>query len=218
MFDTHQSSRIPVWDLPTRLFHWLLVALIVTLWASGEFGKLDLHMLLGKAALTLLVFRLMWGFAGSRTARFADFVKGPARVLAYLRAPWPVLGHNPLGAFSVLALLGLALIQGASGLFTSDDIFTEGPLVALVSGKTVSLLSSVHRIGFKVLMALAALHVGAIVFYRFVKNDNLVLPMITGTKRAKPGLEGNSGGNLPVALALLALSAGIVWGGVAALS
>lgn len=218
MFDSPHSTRIPVWDLPVRLFHWLLVALMVALWASGEFGKLDLHMLLGKAALTLLLFRLMWGFAGSRTARFTSFVKGPGRILAYLRTPMPVLGHNPLGALSVLALLTLALTQGMSGLFTTDDIFTEGPLVALVSSKTAALLSSVHRIGFKVLMALVAVHVGAILYYRIVKRDNLVLPMITGTKTAKPGLSGNDGGNPLVAVVLLAVSAAIVWGGIAALS
>ncbi|HSV28809.1 MAG TPA: cytochrome b/b6 domain-containing protein, partial [Candidatus Omnitrophota bacterium] len=100
-------TTIPVWDLPVRLFHWLLVALIGALWASGEFGKLDLHMLLGKAALALIVFRLAWGVAGSRTARFTDFVKGPRAIAEYLRRPYAVVGHNPLGALSVLALLTL---------------------------------------------------------------------------------------------------------------
>lgn len=218
MHDPIRTNVAAVWDLPVRLFHWLLVALVAALWASGEFGKLDLHMTLGKAALALILFRLAWGFAGSRTARFTQFVKGPRAIADYLRRPFPILGHNPLGALSVLALLALAFAQAVSGLFTSDDIFTEGPLTHLASGKAVSLLSTAHRTGFKLLLALVALHVGAIAFYRFVKKDDLVKPMITGSKEVPASLPGNQGGRLATALVLAAGSAAVVWGGIAALS
>ncbi|MBI5163805.1 MAG: cytochrome b/b6 domain-containing protein, partial [Magnetospirillum sp.] len=109
---------VPLWDLPTRLFHWLLVVLVAALWVSGEFDVLSLHLVLGPVVLTLLLFRLAWGVVGSSSARFAAFVRGPAAALAYLQAlrrgeSWPGLGHNPLGAYSVVALLGMLAVQGA---------------------------------------------------------------------------------------------------------
>ncbi|MEW5727527.1 MAG: cytochrome b/b6 domain-containing protein [Pseudomonadota bacterium] len=216
----HHSGRtrvVKVWDLPVRLFHWGLVALVAALWASGEFGKLDIHMQLGAGALALVLFRLGWGIAGSRTARFADFVRGPATIVAHLRGAVPCrVGHNPLGALSVVLLLALVLAQAASGLFTSDDIFTEGPLARFASADTVSLLSTVHRAGFKLLLAAIGLHLAAIVFYRLVKRENLVTPMITGVAPAPEGAEGNSGGSPATALLLAAASAALVWGGLAA--
>lgn len=216
----HHSGRtrvVKVWDLPVRLFHWLLVALVAALWASGEFGGLDIHMRLGAGALALVLFRLAWGVAGSRTARFAQFVRGPAAILAHLRGAVPArVGHNPLGALSVLLLLALVLAQAASGLFTSDDILTEGPLARFASADMVSLLSTVHRIGFKLLLAAVGLHLAAIAFYRLVKKENLVKPMITGSAPAPDGAEENSGGSPAVALLLAAASAAVVWGGLAA--
>lgn len=208
--------RVAVWDLPVRLFHWTLAALVAALWVTGEFGPLDLHLGLGPAALALVLFRLGWGVAGSRTARFGEFVRGPRGILAYLRAPAaPPLGHNPLGALSVLALLAMVGTQAATGLFTSDDIFTEGPLAHLVAAKTVSALSTLHRLGGKVLLALVGLHLAAILFYRVAKGENLVRPMLTGWKEAPPGTAGNSGGRAAPALALAALAAALVWGGLA---
>jgi cytochrome b len=214
---SHRTHRVPVWDLPVRLFHWGLVGVVAALWASGEFGKLGLHFTLGAGALALVLFRLGWGLVGSRTARFTDFVHGPATILAYLRAPHADrVGHNPLGALSVLALLTLVLVQASSGLFASDDIATDGPLAHLVKSSTVSLLSTVHRIGFKVLLAVVALHVLAMVFYRVVKKENLVRPMITGTATVPAHVAGNAGGSLLLAVALAVVSAALVWGGLAA--
>mgnify|MGYP000874986996 CR=1 FL=1 len=211
-----RSRDVKVWDLPVRLFHWTLVAVIAALWASGEFGKLDIHMQLGAGALALVAFRLAWGVVGSRTARFADFIRGPGAVLAHLRGALPArVGHNPLGALSVLLLLTLVLAQGVTGLFTSDDIMTEGPLAQFVSAKTVSLLSTVHRVGFKVLLAAIGLHLAAIAFYRLAKRENLLTPMITGTTSAPEGVDGNSGGNPLTALLLAAAAAALVWGGLA---
>lgn len=215
------KSAVKVWDLPTRLFHWCLVALIAMLWASGEFGKLDLHITLGQAALSLILFRIAWGFVGSRTSQFGHFVRGPAAIREYLlaarRGAVRSVGHNPLGAYSVLALLAVLLVQASSGLFASDDIMTDGPLAHLVSAKCVALLSSVHRIGFKLLLVLVALHLAAVLFYRVVKKDDLVRAMVTGMKQVPDGVEGIRFRNPLIALVVLAAAAALVWGGGAAL-
>lgn len=219
MFDSGETTVVKVWDLPIRLFHWGLAVLVAVLWLTGEFGQLDIHMVLGGWALVLVLFRLGWGFAGSPTARFTQFVRGPAAIRAYLAAARSgavrSIGHNPLGALSVLALLGLLAAQGGSGLFTSDDIVTDGPLVHLVASKTVSLLSTVHRVGAKVLLALVGLHLAAVAFYTVVKKDDLLRAMITGRKRVPAGVEGIRFANPLVALALLAAAAAMVWGGLA---
>jgi cytochrome b len=215
------TTTVKVWDLPTRLFHWALVALVAVLWASGEFGRLDLHMKLGQAALSLVLFRVVWGFVGSRTSQFSHFVHGPAAIREYLlaarRGAVRSVGHNPLGAYSVLALLAVLLIQATSGLFASDDIMTDGPLTHLVSSKAVALLSSVHRIGFKLLLVLVALHLAAVIFYRVVKKDDLVRAMVTGLKQVPDGVDGIRFRNPLIALLVLAATAALVWGGVAAL-
>ncbi|MGE4281725.1 MAG: cytochrome b/b6 domain-containing protein [Magnetospirillum sp.] len=214
------THRVKVWDLPTRLFHWLLVGLIVILGISGELGKLNIHMLVGPAVVALILFRIVWGFVGSETARFSHFVHGPKAILAYVAAAKAgavrSVGHNPLGAFSVLALLGLVLVQGLTGLFTSDDILSEGPLAHLVSGKTVALLSAVHRIGFKLLLAFIALHLAAVVFYRLVKKDDMVQAMITGEKLVPENVRGIRFKNPLLALAILVVCCALVWGTLAA--
>lgn len=214
------TARIQVWDLPIRLFHWGLVALVVVLWVSGQWGKLDLHMLLGSWALALLLFRWAWGFVGSPTARFSQFVRGPRAVLGYLAAARAgavrSIGHNPLGAFSVLALLGLLSVQAVTGLFTSDDIFSEGPLAHLASGKVVALMSTIHRIGAKLLLALVAVHLAAVAFYTLVKKDDLVPAMITGLKTVPKGVEGIRYASPLLALVVLAASVAVVWGVLAA--
>ncbi len=214
---------VRVWDLPVRLFHWLLVALFIALWVSGKTGKLDIHMVLGPAALTLLLFRVGWGLVGSRTARFSDFIAGPRSVLTYLRGvregrPWPGLGHNPLGGWSVLALLALLMVQGSAGLFTSDDIFTDGPLAWTISSASVKQFSMVHRLGAKLLLVLVALHVAAVLFYLLAKGENLVRPMLSGAKRVPPELAAKAASlefRSPwLALALLAMAAAVVFGGL----
>lgn len=211
--------EVKVWDQPIRLFHWALVALVSALWLTGEFAALDIHMKLGVWALALLVFRLGWGVVGSPTARFDQFVRGPAAIRAYLRAARSgtvrSVGHNPLGALSVLALLGLLVAQGLSGLFATDDIVTNGPLTHLVASKTSALLSSLHRIGGKLILALVGLHLAAVVFYTLVKKDDLIRAMITGTKRVPEGVDGIHFAHPLAALAVLAAACALVWGGLA---
>ncbi|MFD2234468.1 cytochrome b/b6 domain-containing protein [Phaeospirillum tilakii] len=216
--------RVQVWDLPVRLFHWTLAVLFAVLWLSGHNGALALHLSAGTLLLTLVLFRLAWGVGGSFTARFTSFVRGPAAVLAYLRdhraaGMWPGFGHNPLGGWSVSVLLGLLLLQATSGLFTTDDIATDGPLAWAVSGATVKTLSSLHRLGGWVLLGLAGLHVAAILYYRFGRDQDLITPMIGGDTELDPDIaaRAEAAPHAPVtrALGLLILAALLVYGGLA---
>ena len=190
--DRDGTEKHAVWDLPLRLFHWLLVALLISQVVTVNIGgnAMEYHMLGGYALLSLVLFRIVWGFAGSRHARFADFLRGPKTVIAYARslaggAHAPHTGHNPLGGWSVLAMLASLLVQASTGLFADDDIMTTGPLAHLVSGDTVSLCTKIHAINVWVLAALIALHLIAVMFYLLVKRENLIAPMIHGRK---PGI------------------------------
>jgi cytochrome b len=182
---TPKKKDIQLWDWPTRMFHWLLVAAVSIAIASGLVGGswMDVH---GKAGLTicgLLVFRLIWGFVGNHYARFSSFVPSPRRLLAYLRGSWQGLGHNPLGALSVLALLGLLSLQVGTGLVSNDEIAFTGPLAGLVSESLSLRLTGLHHLLAKLLFVLLGLHVLAIYFHTLVKKDNLVKPMLSGRKQ-----------------------------------
>ena len=178
-----------LWDLPTRLFHWALVVLIALQYATGEFDLLDLrwHFWFGYATLALVLFRILWGLFGSQTSRFSDFVRGPRAVAAYVRAMGrggakQSVGHNPVGGWSVLALLTCVLVQAVTGLFSSDDVDNDGPLAAHVAAATVKAMTRLHHLAQNVLLVLIVLHVGAVLFYRFVQRDDLIGPMISGRK------------------------------------
>lgn len=176
-------SRVRIWDLPTRLFHWLFAASVIGAFITVKVGGLwmDYHLLFGYATLGLLVFRVLWGILGSRYARFSHFLKGPAALLRYMREPRRQAGHNPLGGWSVLAMLIVVGVQVVTGLFASDGIFTEGPLASRVSGELSDQLTSIHHANEVVIMILVGLHLLAIVFYAVFKRQNLTTPMITGT-------------------------------------
>jgi cytochrome b len=174
-----------VWDGATRLVHWLLVALVGLSWWTASQHRMNYHRYSGYALLGVLAFRLYWGVFGSTTARFAHFVKGPRSIWRYLRsrALKAAPGHNPLGALSVLALLGLLLGQVALGLFCVDvDGLESGPQSNWVTFETGRTCARLHRIGFDVLKALILLHIVAVLLHWVVKRDNLVRPMITGSK------------------------------------
>ena len=187
--EAEAEARVRVWDAPIRVVHWSLVLLLPALWWTAENGQTERHSWLGFIMLGLLLFRLFWGFAGGSTARFAGFVRGPRAVLAYLaklrgEAGEPVVGHNPLGGWSVLALLGLLILQVGLGLVSQDvDGIESGPLSYLVSYETADAAREWHGWLFNLLLGLVALHVGAILFYLLVKRDNLVAPMISGHRR-----------------------------------
>lgn len=178
--------RARLWDVPTRLTHWALVMLVLFAWWSAEADHMDWHRWSGYAVLGLLVFRLIWGFAGSASARFASFVKGPAATVAYLRtlpgrskADMP--GHNPLGAWSVLALLAVLVAQVVTGLYAVDvDAIEAGPLADRVSFDVGRQFAAWHHWSFWALEALVALHLAAIAFYLVYKRANLVRAMVTG--------------------------------------
>jgi cytochrome b len=195
----NHACRVLVWDLPTRLFHWLLVALVAFSFYSGKTGGLLMtyHEWSGVAILVLVLFRVLWGFWGGAYARFADFLKGPRKVWRYALGLFgpdyrPHLGHNPLGGWSIVAVLACLFVQAATGLFANDDIFTEGPLYAWVSKDTSDWLTGIHHLNQNILLGLVALHLAAIAFHFVVKHENLVIPMATGRKAwhtAAPGGE-----------------------------
>jgi cytochrome b len=177
-----------IWDLPTRLFHWLLVVCFLGLIITGNVGGLwmDWHFRFGYAVLCLLVFRVLWGFVGGYWSRFATFVYSPSSLFLYLRGCSPDLhrvGHNPLGALSVFALLAALCIQVLSGLLSDDDIFHRGPWAVWASYDWIETASRYHKqIGKFVVIGLVVLHVLALVFYKVVKHQALVKAMITGDK------------------------------------
>ncbi len=183
------TRTLLVWDLPTRLFHWLLVILVLTSFVTGVLGGLWMgyHKLSGYCILGLMVFRLAWGFVGGQHARFTSFVRGPGAVLHYARnllhddAPG-YLGHNPMGGWSVLAMIAALLVQAATGLFANDDILTQGPLYPWVSKATSDWLTRIHLFNQGLILALVAVHVMAILFYLINKHENLIRPMFTGRK------------------------------------
>jgi cytochrome b len=178
-----------VWDLPLRLFHWLLVASVCASWATAEAGYdwMELHIWLGYWMLGLLTFRVIWGFVGPRHARFANFLESPPAVWRYAKAlaggsvPQSV-GHNPLGGLMVMLILLLLAVQAGTGLFATDDIIWTGPYNPAVSGAIADSLTGIHHLNFNFILAAAGLHVAAIAFYAFVKQQNLVVPMLSGKK------------------------------------
>ena len=179
--------RIRVWDLPTRIFHWTLAALVVFSFTTGKIGGswLDWHMKSGYAILALLIFRLAWGVAGSATSRFSSFVRGPAAFIAYARdvaarRHRATIGHNPMGGWMVLFMLAILLAQAASGLFADDEIATQGPLAVKVSNTVVERMSTFHYYNGWAVAAVVGLHVLAISFYGWVLKDNRVGPMWSG--------------------------------------
>jgi len=199
----------PVWDLPVRLVHWLLAALIAFSWWSVHNHHTDWHIWSGCAILTLLIFRLLWGFLGSSTARFGTFVRGPKHVVRYLRGEWSGIGHTPLAALSVIALFGAVGIQVGLGLISEDeDGLYTGPLYRLVSTDTSDTARDIHELWFNVILGLIVLHVAAIVFYRLL-GKHLTKPMITGRAEVDPDAEPMQRGKWWVALICLAVGIGV---------
>lgn len=219
MSGTGQGAR-KIWDLPVRVIHWGLVLAVTGSWLTRELEGdwFAWHVRCGYAVLLLAATRIVWGFVGTRHARFADFVRGPRAVLRYLRegtdaAGQRIAGHNPLGGLMVLALLAMLLVQAALGLFSNDQVMSTGPLFGYVSAGTSDRLTSLHKQLFDVLVAAIALHVAAALFYLWVRRENLILPMITGRKPdglLPPGA-GIEGSRLWLALLVLAASGALLW-------
>ena len=210
--------RVRVWDLPTRVFHWLLVACVVLLVITGYVGgdAMQWHARLGYTVLTLLLFRLAWGFVGGHWSRFRSFLYAPSSVLAYLggRAhPDHLVGHNPLGAGSVFAMLLLLLAQVGTGLVSDDEIAFTGPLNRFVKNSTALAATWYHKaVGQWLVIALVVVHVAAIVYYLVKKRENLVRPMVVGDKNVASEARSSRDdlATRVIALVLVAACAGLV--------
>lgn len=217
-----QTVRVRVWDLPTRLFHWVLMACVIGSVVSAKIGgnAMVWHFRLGYVVFTLLAFRLLWGMVGGRWSRFGSFVYAPATLLRYLRGGSRAeehheVGHSPLGALSVFALLVILAAQVGSGLFADDEISNTGPLIKFVSGATSSTLTAWHKtFGQWTILALVALHVAAIAMYRLRRGRDLVRPMLVGDKLLPPGVPPSADSLATRGLALLLVAgcaAGVGW-------
>ena len=178
--------KVRIWDLPTRIFHWVLAVLVVVCYLSGDNGRFDIHIPAGQALLVLVLARVLWGFAGSEPSRFRAFVRPLREIAAYVRtlgkrAPGHHPGHNPLGGLSVVAMLAVLLLQAGLGIFAVDvDGYNEGPLSFLVSYDAAREAADLHGDVVDILLILVGLHLAAILFYRVFKRERLVKPMVTG--------------------------------------
>ena len=179
-------DKVRIWDLPTRIFHWVLAVLVVVCYLSGDNGRFDIHIPAGQALLVLVLARVLWGFAGSEPSRFRAFVRPLREIAAYVRtlgkrAPGHHPGHNPLGGLSVVAMLAVLLLQAGLGIFAVDvDGYNEGPLSFLVSYDAAREAADLHGDVVDILLILVGLHLAAILFYRVFKRERLVKPMVTG--------------------------------------
>jgi len=213
------KKTIRVWDLPIRLFHWLLVLCIAGSLISINLSDaaIEYHAYFGYSILTLLIFRIIWGFVGSRHARFASFFPTRTAIQNYLQGKSPrMLGHNPIGALSVFALLFVLSVQVFTGLFVDDEITFQGPLAKFVPNAVVSLFSEIHEGNQVLIYTLIAIHIAAILFYKKFKGEDLIKPMISGDKEIDPSEEAkylpsdlgqpSKDGGLQRALALVLLS------------
>lgn len=209
--------QVTVWDLPTRVFHWALVAAIIGSATTVQLHWMAEHALFGYAILTLVIWRILWGFLGSENARFTHFLKGPGAVLAHLvhligRRPDRETTHNPLGGWAVMALLVLVGAQATTGLFANDDVLFRGPLASTVGKAMSDRITGWHYTIKNLLLAMIALHVAAALFYRLWPRHRLVEAMVTGRKTLPDDVSAPSHAGLGRALILLALSAAAVRG------
>jgi cytochrome b len=217
-----QLRPVRVWDLPTRVFHWVLAGCVAGSVITAKLGgnATSWHFWFGYAAFTLLVFRVVWGLVGGRWSRFTSFVRSPATLMRYLRGQSHAdeqldVGHSPLGALSVLAVLAVLMVQVGTGLVADDEIANAGPLVSLVSGSVSSSVTTWHKtFGQWLILGLVALHVSAIVFYRLKKRIDLIGPMLHGDKQLPATTPASADGQRSRWLALLVLglsAAAVAW-------
>ncbi len=184
---SNSARAVRVWDLPVRLFHWLIVVLVAAAYATWRLNWMVWHGWIGDLTLALVLFRLLWGFFGSETARFSHFLTPPRIAFQhlkyiFLREPDRQVGHNPAGGWMVLLLLALLLAEALTGIYVANDIADAGPLTAIVPAPAADAIDASHAIIWNVLLAVIAVHVLAIAGYAAVKGQDLVRPLITGTK------------------------------------
>ena len=217
--DNPAAHPVRVWDLPTRVFHWLLAATVIGSVITGQLDVLTWHIRLGLLALALLLFRLVWGLVGGHWSRFAAFVYTPSSLRAYMRGDAGPggrfdVGHSPLGALSVFALLALLIVQVATGLVADDEVATTGPLNRFVPSATALTATGWHKaFGKYLIISLVVLHVAAVLYYLFKKQRNLIAPMWHGDKHLPPGTPASADGVAQRVLAavLIALALSVSW-------
>lgn len=209
------TEKVLVWDLPVRIFHWALVLAFAGAFVTDQLGVtyFKYHVWCGYTVLVLVTFRFIWGFAGTRHARFSSFLRGPKTVLNYVRGSEKHgAGHNPLGALMVVVLLAGLLVQAATGLFGNDEIFNVGPLYGYISNELSLSLTSLHRKLFYWIAGAIGLHILAVIFYRVFKKEKLIEAMFTGQKSAIAREEGIATSRLYLAVAIVIIvSALLVW-------
>ncbi|CAD6528175.1 hypothetical protein LMG27952_02156 [Paraburkholderia hiiakae] len=209
------ERRVPVWDLPTRLFHWLTVVLVAAAYVTQRMNWMQMHVRLGETLLALVLFRILWGCFGSETARFSRFVASPRKAIEHLRhvlrrEPDVQVGHNAAGGWMVLLLLALLLVETLTGLYDNNDIADEGPLSEIVPAKIANAIAGLHAWGWDVLAAAVVLHVCAIAVYALVKGHNLIGPMLSGRKRLPASVRAPARASLWLAALLMGLSGVVV--------
>ncbi len=213
------SGKPAVWDIVTRVWHWLMVLAIPAMWFTAENGYLSIHITIGTVLVGFLIFRISWGIWGSTTARFAHFVKGPKALFGYMgtlsQSPYkPHFGHNPMGGLSVIAILLALMVQLGTGLVAEDtDGLYSGPLSSYVDYDTAHKAAEIHELAFNALLALIVLHILAVAFYLVIKKTNLVRPMVTGKMMSEPAGTEKAELKKPGLIALLvslALAGGVV--------
>jgi cytochrome b len=210
---TRGTERL-VWDLPVRATHWLIVLAVAGCWATHYAGLewFAWHRRFGYTVLVLVAFRLLWGFVGTRHARFASFLRGPRVVLDYLRGRGSAVsvGHNPLGALGVLALLAALLVQAGTGLFANDEIVNAGPFYGWIGAALSNRITTLHRLNSDVLLVLIGLHLAAVAWYVTVRRQPLLSAMFTGGKPAAqvPPEQAIAGSRTALAVAIVAALAG----------
>jgi cytochrome b len=218
------KADLRIWDLPTRVFHWLLAVTLVGSFLTHELGFkwMEWHITLGYTALFLVVFRIFWGLAGPRHARFTSFVAGPGQVWRYARAWWVgkpprYPGHNPLGGWAVLVMLVLTLLQAFSGLFNSDEILYSGPWHHAAPSAFTDRMEALHELNFNLLAGMVMLHVAAVATYWVRWRTNLTRAMWTGRKQAGEVDAGQAieSSKLLLALILVIVAGAIVWAVIA---
>ncbi|WP_165767109.1 cytochrome b/b6 domain-containing protein [Parendozoicomonas haliclonae] len=205
---------IRVWDIPTRLFHWLLVLSVAGLWYTGEEGDMDRHVILGFVVLSLLIFRLFWGFWGGDLSRFKAFQLSPKTTIRFLKngmkTDYP--GHNPLGSWGVVFILLCLTVQVVTGLFSNDSILFDGPLVRFVSGDFSSLMTTIHSINFDILLGILAVHIAGVLFHIIFHKEDILQGMIHGRRKISSRYEEPDRGSWEVlAVAILVAVMVITW-------
>lgn len=208
----------PIWDFPVRIFHWILALLVAAQVVTASIGgnAMQVHAYGGYAILALVLFRILWGFLGGTHALFRNFVRGPGTVIRYaqslFRGPHVAHpGHNPLGGWSVLAMLASLSLQAGSGLFADDDVMMQGPLAKHVSGRTSEIATAIHDANAAVLLTLIAIHVAAVLFYLLARKQNLIAPMFSGRKHPPVAGEAARYGKPWLAAVLFACSSAAVY-------